>query len=257
MLESAEVGHTIAKATYAREEPKLREALIIGQFEMSRAQRGPILILISGLEGGGRGETANQLNEWMDPRFIRTHAFGPGAPEEKVRPTAWRYWRALPPRGRIGIFMNAWYRQLAGEHSRRAVTRAEFSAHLQDIRQHEQMLTDEGIVLLKFWIHLSREGQKRRLHELASNPKTRWRVTDMDKRAFKHYSKNHDVWEEMMREHRSARHLGMSSRAPIPIIATSPWARSSSGRCPGSPRGRNPRRERWCPPRPRSSATSR
>jgi polyphosphate:AMP phosphotransferase len=96
--------------------------------------------------------------------------------------------------------MNAWYRQLVDAHARRAVTRAQFTARLQDIRQHEQMLTDEGIMLLKFWIHLSREAQKQRLHELASNPKTRWRVTDMDKRAFKHYSKYHDVWEEMLRE---------------------------------------------------------
>ena len=85
MLESAEVGHTIAKRTFAREEAKLREALIIGQYEMGEAQRGPILLLISGLEGGGRGETANKLNEWMDPRFIRTSAFGQAAPEEAAR----------------------------------------------------------------------------------------------------------------------------------------------------------------------------
>src|SRR5258708_37795602 len=62
------------------------------------------------------------------------------------------------------------------------------------------MLSDEGIVLLKFWIHLSRTGQKQRLRDLASDPKTRWRLTDIDKRAFKHYAKFHDVWEEMLRE---------------------------------------------------------
>jgi len=200
MLESAEVGHRIARATYAREVPKLRESLLVQQFEMSASQCGPVLVLFSGLEGGGRGETANKLNEWLDPRFIRTHAFGPGAPEEKVRPLAWRYWRALPPRGRIGIFMNAWYRQIIDAHARQAVTRKEFNAHLNSIRQHEQMLADEGIVLLKFWIHLSRAGQKQRLRELASDPKTRWRVTDIDRRAFKHYAKSHDAWEEMLRE---------------------------------------------------------
>ena len=95
--------------------------------------------------------------------------------------------------------MNAWYRQLVTAHARRAVSRAQFTAHLQDIRQHEQMLTDEGIVLLKFWIHLSRAAQKQRLHELASDPKTLARDR-RDKRAFKYYSKCHDVWEEMLRE---------------------------------------------------------
>jgi len=200
MLESAEVGHKVAKATYVREESKLRAALLEGQYEMGEAGRGPILVLISGLEGGGRGETANKLNEWMDPRFIRTSAFGPGAPEEEARPLAWRYWRALPPRGRIGIFMNAWYRQLVNAHVRNEVTNAAFNARLQEVRQYEQMLTDEGIVLLKFWVHLSRPAQKQRLHQLAGSKKTRWRVTAIDKAALKHYNKYHDVWEEMLRE---------------------------------------------------------
>ena len=200
MLESAEVGHQVAKATYAREETKLREALLNGQYELGAAQRGPILVLISGLEGGGRGETANKLNEWMDPRFMRTHAFGTGAPEENAHPLAWRYWRALPPRGKVGIFLNAWYRQLVNAHVRHEVTNAQFNAHLQDVRQYEQMLTDEGIVLLKFWIHLSKAGQKQRLHELASSKKTRWRVTAIDKEALKHYNKYHNVWEQMLRE---------------------------------------------------------
>ena len=200
MLESAEVGHKVAKATYVREETKLRAALLEGQYEMGEAGRGPILVLISGLEGGGRGETANKLNEWMDPRFIRTSAFGPGAPEEEARPLAWRYWRALPPRGRIGIFMNAWYRQLVNAHVRHEVTNAAFNARLQEVRQYEQMLTDEGIVLLKFWVHLSRAAQKQRLQALAGSKKTRWRVTAIDKAALKHYNKYHDVWEEMLRE---------------------------------------------------------
>jgi polyphosphate:AMP phosphotransferase len=200
MLESAEVGHKVAKATYVREEGKLRAALLEGQYEMGEAGRGPILVLISGLEGGGRGETANKLTEWMDPRFIRTSAFGPGAPEEEARPLAWRYWRALPPRGKIGIFMNAWYRQLVNAHVRHEVTNAAFNARLQEVRQYEQMLTDEGIVLLKFWVHLSRPAQKQRLHQLAGSKKTRWRVTAIDKAALKHYNKYHDVWEEMLRE---------------------------------------------------------
>ena len=200
MLESAEVGHKVTKDTYEREESRLRVALLNGQFEMSAAGRGPILVLISGLEGGGRGETANKLNEWLDPRFMRTTAFGPGTPEEDTHPLAWRYWRALPPRGRIGIFLNAWYRRLAVAHARHDVNDAQFNARLQEVRQYEQMLTDEGIVLLKFWIHLSRAGQKERLRALASDPMTRWRVTATDKKALKHYNKYHDKWEQMLRE---------------------------------------------------------
>ena len=77
MLESAEIGHAVSKAAFAREEPKLREALLNAQYDLAQAKRGPVLLIITGVEGGGRGETANKLTEWMDPRHIRVIAFGP------------------------------------------------------------------------------------------------------------------------------------------------------------------------------------
>src|SRR5574340_465525 len=155
MLESAEIGHRTSKRVYAREEPRLREALLNAQFDLSKPARGPVLVIISGVEAGGRGETANKLTEWMDPRHIRVVAFADRTPEECSRPPAWRYWRALPPKGRIGVFMNAWYHESAlGARGR--IDYGALHAGLQAIRAHEQMLTDEGLVLLKFWIHLSK-----------------------------------------------------------------------------------------------------
>src|SRR5512132_4215648 len=109
MLESAEIGHRVSRQVYAREEPKLRETLLNAQYDLSQSGRGPVLLIISGVEGGGRGETANKLTEWMDPRHIRVIAFGPRTLEEATRPPARRYWRALPPKGKVGIFLNAWY----------------------------------------------------------------------------------------------------------------------------------------------------
>ncbi|MFO1323867.1 MAG: polyphosphate:AMP phosphotransferase [Burkholderiales bacterium] len=200
MLESAEVGHRVAKTVYARAEPKLREALLNHQFELSAGNRGPVLLLVSGVEGGGRGETANKLNEWMDPRHIRTHAFGPRTPDELGRPLAWRFWRALPPRGKVGIFMNAWYRELVRARVLGRLSEPQFNDLLHEVRQHEQMLTNEGIVLLKFWIHLSRDDQKDRLRALERDPRTRGRLTSEDSKLLRNYGKLHDAWEHMLRE---------------------------------------------------------
>ena len=200
MLESAEIGHRVSKQAYAREEPKLREALLNAQFDLSQSGRGPVLLIISGVEGGGRGETANKLTEWMDPRHIRVIAFGPRTAEEHSRPPAWRYWRALPPKGKLGIFMNAWYNEATIEHLRRGGDRDRLEARLQSIRQAEQMLTDEGLVLLKFWIHLSKGDQKKRLEKLDRDPRTSWRVTRADWTAYRVYAKSHDLWEHILRE---------------------------------------------------------
>ena len=86
MLESAEIGHRLSKEDYAREEPKLREALLNAQWDLSQSGRGPVLLVISGVEAGGRGETANKLTEWMDPRHIRVVAFGPRTGDERRAP---------------------------------------------------------------------------------------------------------------------------------------------------------------------------
>ena len=200
MLESAEIGHRVSKQLFAREEPKLREAMLNAQFDLSRSGRGPVLLIISGVEGGGRGETANKLTEWMDPRHIRVFAFGERTEEEEARPPGWRYWRRLPPKGKLGIFMNAWYNELMIAHLRGRSDRDVLHARLQSIRQHEQMLTDEGIVLLKFWIHLSKADQKKRLEKLEHDPATSWRVTRADWKAYRLYAKSHELWEHLLRE---------------------------------------------------------
>lgn len=105
MFESAEIGHAIDKDTYDAEVPALREALLEVQYELQQQKRFPVIILINGIEGAGKGETVKLLNEWMDPRLIEVRTFDQQTDEELARPPAWRYWRQLPAKGRMGIFL--------------------------------------------------------------------------------------------------------------------------------------------------------
>lgn len=200
MFESAELGHKIDKDTYKREVPALREALLDAQFDLLEARKFPVIILIGGVDGAGKGETANLLNEWMDPRHIHTHAFGLESDEESERPQMWRFWRALPPKGRIGIFFGSWYTEPIVQRVYGTIDNEALSNALEEIVRFEKMLTDEGALILKFWFHLSKEKQKERIHALESNPKTRWRVTEMDKRHLKLYDKFREISEHVLRE---------------------------------------------------------
>ena len=92
-----------------------------------------MVILVNGVDGAGKGETVNLFNEWMDPRHIHTHAFGAMTDEEREHPEMWRFWRALPPKGRIGILFGSWYtdpilKRVMG-HEKRAAVRAPPGAH--------------------------------------------------------------------------------------------------------------------------------
>lgn len=200
MFESAELGNKIDKETFQKEEPKMRQALLAAQYEVLKAAKFPIIIVVGGIDGAGKGETANLLNEWMDPRYIRSHAFGEPTDEERERPPMWRFWRTLPPKGQVGIFFHSWYSKPILNRVHNDINEDEFDRRLEEIVAFEKMLTDEGALFLKFWFHLSKKKQKKRLEELAEDKKTAWRVTERDWKNFKIYDKFKKVTERALRE---------------------------------------------------------
>ena len=104
MFEVAELGHKVSKADYRQQVPELRTRLLQAQYQLRQADF-PVIVLISGVDGAGKGDTVNLLNSWLDPRFIRTDAFGKASEEERERPHFWRYWRALPAKGHMAMYI--------------------------------------------------------------------------------------------------------------------------------------------------------
>jgi len=216
MFESAELGHRVDKAIYAREVPALREALLNAQFDLGAGRKFPVIILIAGMDGAGKSATTSALNEWMDPRYIRTHGFIEPSDEELERPPMWRFWRQLPPKGRIAIFDGSWYAGRISERAAGRISTARFDQDLAEVVRFEQMLIDEGALILKFWMHLSKAAQKQRLKKLESDPLTRWRVTRRDWDHFKRYDAFHEIAE------RALRHTSTASAPWILVEATDP-----------------------------------
>jgi polyphosphate:AMP phosphotransferase len=200
MFQSAELGHAIKKATYKKEVPLLREALLAAQYDLLKKAEFPVIILISGVDGAGKGETVNVLNEWMDPRHIETHALDTPGCEELERPSMWRYWRVLPPKGKIGIFFRSWYSDPISAALHRTAKNSELDQQMERIIHFEKMLSDEGALILKFWLHLSKVSQRTRLKALEKDPATRWRVTEKDWKNFKIYDRFRIVAEHALRQ---------------------------------------------------------
>ena len=200
MFESAEVGHAMSKEEFDRQEPLLREALLNAQYDLLANAKFPVIIVIGGVDGAGKGETINLLNEWMDPRHIVTHAFGKMTDEEAARPPMWRFWRALPGKGRIGILFGSWYSDPVLKRVKGKLRGSEFKQEIDQIRHFERMLASDGALILKFWFHISKKKQKKRLSALRSDPKTRWRVTAAEWTHYKNYDAFYKVSEHVVRE---------------------------------------------------------
>lgn len=199
MFESAELGHTITKETYKAAVPTLRAALLSAQVDLHAGKKIPVVVLISGQDGAGKGETINVLYEWMDARFLSTLAFSVPTDEERERPSMWRYWRALPPKGRIGIFAGSWYSEPIRQRIEGEISQKELDAQADQINRLEAMLVDEGALVLKFWFHLTKQGQTKRLKDLESDPHTAWRVTQWNWNRLKTYDKLQDVAGHLLR----------------------------------------------------------
>jgi polyphosphate:AMP phosphotransferase len=189
MFESAELGHKVGKVEYEKELPALREALLNTQYELVSHKGFQVVIIVSGVDGGGRRESVRLLNEWLDPRHVETHGMGEPSDEERDRPTMWRFWRALPPKGKIGVFQGSWYSMPLLDRVYGLSKPSELDEALERNILFEKMLADEGALILKFWFHLSKKNQESRLKALEKDPLTRWRVTDRDWHHFSLYDK--------------------------------------------------------------------
>ncbi len=211
MFESAEIGHKVDKATYERELPALREALLDAQYDLISRRDFPVIVLVGGVDGAGRSESVHLLNTWLDPRHIETHGMGELSDEERDRPPMWRFWRELPPKGKIGVFQGSWYSLPILERVYGKIGNAPLEEAMERNARFEQMLSDEGALILKFWFHLSKASQKKRLEALEKDPRTRWRVTDRDWHHFKLYDKFAKVCSQALR-------MTSSAQAPWHIV---------------------------------------
>ncbi|MDX1519024.1 MAG: polyphosphate:AMP phosphotransferase [Gammaproteobacteria bacterium] len=199
MFEVAEIGQSISKQEYKTRIPGLRTDLLRAQQDIGE-HNFPVLIIVSGVDGGGKGDIINLLNEWMDPRYIRTHAFAEPTEEESNRPHFWRYWMGLPKKGETGIFVGSWYSDPISRWMSKQSSHAEFDRDLSHINTLERELTDDGMLIIKCWIHMGKKDQEKRFAELRKDPKTRWRVTGRDIKHLKLYDEFVALANRVIRE---------------------------------------------------------
>lgn len=199
MFEAAELGRKLDKEAYRREVPRLRTALLKAQLSLRESKAFPVIVLIAGVDGAGKGETVNTLNEWMDPREIETHALGAPTDEERDRPPLWRFWRVLPPKGRLAILFGSWYTEPIRAGADALADGADLDRSVEEINRLEKMLADEGVLILKFWFHLSKRQQRKRLKELEKSPAQRRRVGDSDWPHSRRYDELRAVSEHVVR----------------------------------------------------------
>lgn len=186
------------------EEEELKKRLaearekLTSQQTLIKEHKLPVLVLVEGWGTAGKGSVIGEVIRNIDPRFFKVATFDKPTEEEKRKPFLCRYFTKIPEAGKFMFFDSGWMDEVTGEELHGKLSDKEYEQRIQSIKRFERQLTDNGYVLVKFFCHISRKEQKKRIEALEADVDTRWRVSENDKWQNKHYDKCLEVFGKYM-----------------------------------------------------------
>ena len=186
---------TLSKSDYKIREQELRLKLLQLQFKASKKNKS-VIIVIAGDDRTGRHETINQLTAWLDPRFIRVNAYGPSEKLDEQKPFFWRYWRDLPAAGHLGIYLREWTSTSIVQFLNNDISKKKLAKRITNIVNFEKALTDDGALIIKFWLHLPKAAHKKRLKKVRNTVF----YDEKDELAFKNYNVAINTIEDVLEQ---------------------------------------------------------
>jgi polyphosphate kinase 2 (PPK2 family) len=140
----------------------------------------PLLVVFEGWDASGKGGAIKRLVAPLDPRHVRVKQFAAPTYDEKRHHWLWRFWPPLPGWGGMAVFDRSWYGRVLVERVEGFADKAAWKRAYEEIRDFERMLTEEGTVIVKFWLHVSSKEQLKRFERRAEDPLRTWKLTDED-----------------------------------------------------------------------------
>ena len=197
MLEAVDLTQKLSKDDYNASMDALE--INMGQLQRQAYEMGvPITIVFEGWGASGKGRLINELLLALDPRGVKVHSTLAPNQEEFYRPFLWRFWTKIPEKGRMAIYDRSWYSRFIVEKMDPMMEKLPVKKAFDEVNCFERQLIDDGHIIIKFFLHISRVEQKKRFKKLQKNPMTAWRVTDYDWKKHKQYDSYHDAIEEML-----------------------------------------------------------
>ena len=197
MLEKIDLSKKVDKKTYRRVMDEAEEKLGLWQRECKDAGI-PVILVFEGMGAAGKGVQINRLIQALDPRGFDVYACDRPTEDEQMRPFLWRYWTKTPAKGRIAVFDRSWYRSVQVDRFDGLTPEDKLGDAYQDILSFEKQLCDDGTVIMKFFLYIDKDEQKKRFKKLEGSKETSWRVTDEDWNRNKDFGRYLKMNEEML-----------------------------------------------------------
>ncbi|GAB5452178.1 MAG: UDP-galactose-lipid carrier transferase [Halioglobus sp.] len=196
-LRSSPTHGEMSKKSSLEQIDQLQSRLLRLQQAIYKHQRR-VVLLFEGADAAGKGGAIRRLTTKLDPRGFRVYPIGPPTEEELSRHYLQRFFRRFPSHGELVVFDRSWYGRVLVERIDRFATEQEWRRAYLEINELEKWLIDDGTIVIKFFLHLSRDEQKQRLIARMQNPDKRWKIGDADLDAYEKFEDYTQAWNDMM-----------------------------------------------------------
>jgi PPK2 family polyphosphate:nucleotide phosphotransferase len=191
-LSKVDVDASMAdKETYEKHLEVLQMQMLRIQQAIWHQKRRAIVVL-EGWDAAGKGGAIRRMTETLDPRGVRVWPIGAPTADEQGRHYLWRFWQRLPTPGEIAIFDRSWYGRVLVERVEGFCDKPAWKRAYEEINEFERFLHDDGVMLVKVFLHISKDEQLRRFIERIENPYKNWKIGPDDLR-------NRDRWDDYVK----------------------------------------------------------
>ena len=160
----------------------------------------PVLVLFEGWSAAGKGSIIGKVIKNIDPRFFKVATMSAPSAEEIRRPFLYRYMKQIPEEGKFTFLDSGWLEQTAKEVLEGSMSGESYEKRTESIRRFERQLTDNGYLVLKFFMQIDKDEQKKRMKKLLDSHDTSWRVSDFDTWQHEHYKKCEKVFDRCLKD---------------------------------------------------------
>ncbi len=184
------------KSEYRERIQDLQLNLLHFQRKILESKRSVILVF-EGPDAAGKGGVIKRITEKLDPRLIRVYSIVKPTVEEYRHHYLWRFWNKMPAQGEIVVFDRSWYGRVLVERVEGFCSEKEWNRAYDEINAMEKSLVDGGAIMLKFYLHISKEEQLRRFEQRAADPYKHWKISAEDWRNRRRWKEHLEAAEEM------------------------------------------------------------
>ena len=168
------------------------------QYRLKAENKRSLLIILQGMDTSGKDGTIRNVMSGSNPQDCRVTSFKAPSQEEYDHDFLWRIHKAIPSKGEIGIFNRSHYEDVLAARVHEIVPKSTWSLRYKQINNFEEMLTQNDVVILKFFLYISKDEQKKRLEERLEDPMKNWKLSEEDFKERKYWNDYIEAYQDVL-----------------------------------------------------------